>query len=210
MVSKLRTGSRDTRYLHELQSLSSKKEGDSVLNRLTNMKKLLVGMLLVLIVGFTALRVSAKEDLSAAALRASVDYKMEMLTNKRIQLEKSIKALEEEFERKLKMREINLDNPLPFFAKLLRGNVLKVDKKWEFLVIDLGNQNQITVGEKNPQEITVALPAKMTMNVIRGTKFIGTITVTKVNDETAICDISSVLGGREILPGDQVLPADKE
>lgn len=171
------------------------------------MQKLFLGTLLVLLVGFAALPVSAKEDASAAALRAAVDYKMEVLIEKRIQLEKRVKELKEEFERRKNNPIIDINNPAPIFTKHLRGNVLKVDKQWEFLVIDLGNKNKIMVGEENPQEVTVALPEKLTMNVIRGTKFIGTVTVTRVNEGTAICDIASVVGGRQIQPGDCVLPA---
>lgn len=174
-------------------------------HRFTNMKKLIVGMLLVVTVGAVMLPVCAEESVSIAALRASVDYKMELLISKRVQLEKSVKELEEDYERILREPVINPNNPTPFYTKHLNGQVLKIDHQWNFIIIDLGNKNKITVGKKTPREVVVALPEKLIMNVIRGKKFIGTVKVTRVNDQTAVCDISSVTGGRQIRPGDRVL-----
>ena len=162
--------------------------------------------MVLLLIGFAAVPVFA--DVSGAELGAAVDYKLELLINNRIHLEQSIKELRNILENRVTTPIAGNDPASLVFLKHLDGNVLKVNKKWDFVLIDLGMKNKITVGDENPREITVALPEKLTMNVIRGKKFIGTVTVTKVNDKTAICDIASVAAGRQILPGDRVLFAE--
>lgn len=73
--------------------------------------------------------------------------------------------------------------------KNLRGKVLKVNKKWKFIVIDLGK-------DKIASE-------HIFMDVVRGKQIIGQVEIIRINDNCSVCDIKSQ--AEEIKAGDQVM-----
>lgn len=94
-----------------------------------------------------------------------------------------------------------------FLVNKLEGQVLKVNKKWDFVVIDLGKEaakNKMIIGKKNPKEITVSLPEGKVMDIARNNKFLGQIKIIRVNDNCAIGDIIPDNKQGEIEPGDKV------
>ena len=95
------------------------------------------------------------------------------------------------------------------FVSLLKGKVLEVDKKWGFVVINLGKHNRIVVpGKKKDVEKDVALPENKRMDVSRGDSFICQIKIVDVNDTCAIGDIvPGTMKGDGIMPGDKVFIA---
>jgi hypothetical protein len=94
-----------------------------------------------------------------------------------------------------------------FLVNKLEGKVLKVNKKWDFVVIDLGKEaakNKMIIGKKNPKEINVALPEGKVMDITRNNKFLGQIKIIRVNDNCAIGDILAGNKQGSIEPGDKV------
>jgi peptidoglycan hydrolase CwlO-like protein len=89
-------------------------------------------------------------------------------------------------------------------VKLLEGKVLKVDKKWGFVVIDLGKHNTVMLGKNKDKPRDVALPENRKMDVARGEEYIGQIKVVDVNDNCAIADIIPEAMKGKIAPGDKV------
>lgn len=92
-------------------------------------------------------------------------------------------------------------------VKKLEGNILKVNKKWDFVVIDLGKEskkNKMMRGIKNPKEINVSLPEGEVMDVSRNNKYLGQIKIIRVNDNCAIADILADNKQGVIEPGDRV------
>jgi hypothetical protein len=85
--------------------------------------------------------------------------------------------------------------------KKLRGTVVSVNRKWGYVVLDLGKKNEVEQevkdGEKKTvKKVTVPLPPDKDMIVARGigedNKYIAKIRVTRVLDN---CAIASVLPG---------------
>jgi len=93
-------------------------------------------------------------------------------------------------------------------VKKLKGNVLKVNKKWDFVIIDIGKKaenNKLILGtEDNPVERIIALQPGKVMDVARGNKFLGKIKIIRVNDRCAIADILDIEKAADIEQGDRV------
>lgn len=81
----------------------------------------------------------------------------------------------------------------------LQGKVLKVNEKWNFIVIDLGLKNKIKLDKK---EVEAPLKKGWNMYVMRDDKIIAQATVVRVNDMTGVCEITDKED--TILPGDKV------
>ena len=86
----------------------------------------------------------------------------------------------------------------------LEGKVVRVNKKWGFVVINLGQNNKMIVGLKEKSTKTVPLEEDVTMDVARGPKFMGKIHIVKVAENCAIGDIIPESTTGEIKPGDKV------
>ncbi len=100
------------------------------------------------------------------------------------------------------------------FYEKLEGKILDVNSKWEFVVIDLGKNNKLVIGDKKKVEKTVPLPEGKTMMVGRGNEYLGKIKVIRVNDNCAIANILPDQLNGKIEPGDKVffakaLPQEK-
>ena len=101
-----------------------------------------------------------------------------------------------------------MDIPDDILVKKLKGNILKVNKKWDFVIIDIGKKaenNKLILGnEDNPVERIVALQEGKIMTVARGNKFLGKIKIIRVNDRCAIADILEAANVSSIEQGDRV------
>ena len=85
----------------------------------------------------------------------------------------------------------------------LEGKVLRVNNKWGFVVIDLGQNNKMLVGSKK-KEVPVPLPEDAEMDVARGSQYLGKIRIVKVGENCAIGDIIAETAAGELKPGDKV------
>jgi hypothetical protein len=94
-------------------------------------------------------------------------------------------------------------------VKMLEGKVLRVNKKWGFVMIDLGKDNKMIIGNKKKVEKSVALPEGKVMTVARNDKYIGQIKVVKVNNDCSIADMLEMSGENAIQAGDKVYFARK-
>ncbi len=96
-------------------------------------------------------------------------------------------------------------------VKRLEGEVLEVNDKWDFVVINLGSDNKMVVGSKDkPHEITVPLPKDEVMHVARKGEYIAKIKVIQVNDNCAIADVVPDLKNKKINAGDRVFFQNKD
>ncbi len=86
----------------------------------------------------------------------------------------------------------------------LEGKIIELNPKWDFVVIDLGKNNKITVGAKKKREEIVPLPEGKVMFVGREDQYLGKIKVIRVNDNCAIANIMPEDMGGKIKVGDKV------
>lgn len=93
--------------------------------------------------------------------------------------------------------------------EMLTGKVLRVNKKWGFVMIDLGKDNKVIIGNVKKVEKSVPLPEGQVMDVARNDKFIGQIKVVKVNNDCSIADMVNNSTETGIQPGDKVFFARK-
>ncbi|GEM_PF-6222486 len=108
------------------------------------------------------------------------------------------------FQKKIKELLEGVDDINIIYTKL-EGKVLQVNNKWDYIVIDLGKLTKMTVGEgKKKKEIIVPLPEGKTMMVSNGESYIAKVRVSRVNDNTAICDILPDLRNGTVSIGDKV------
>ena len=97
--------------------------------------------------------------------------------------------------KKLKRKIIELtsdkeiDPPVP---QTVRGKVLVVDPKWDFLVLDVGAKNE--------------LPERGVLLVSRNGELVAKIRVTNVQDQRSIANIMPGWKIKDVLEGDVVLP----
>ena len=82
----------------------------------------------------------------------------------------------------------------------LHGKVLKFDKKWGNVIIDLGKNNKIQVNERT---ITVPVPINSELIVARNDKFVARIKIEQVFDNYSLAAITFPLN-EELKPGDIV------
>ena len=142
---------------------------------------------------------------STKDLCKAVDDRMDQLTQRREALEKSFYSMRAELRKLLTTdgsSEANAALPNNLI-KFLKGRVLSVNNKWDFILIDLGKMNAVTLGKTNRQ-VSVALPRKLKMDVVRDNQFIGTVSVTRVNENTAVCDFIVMKDGSRPQVGDVV------
>ena len=99
---------------------------------------------------------------------------------------------------------------------LVKGNVKKVDDKWNFVIIDLGSNLKVyqTIEDKTFSS-PVVIPAKKTMSVVRGLgtekpKFIGKIYLTEVHSDYAVANIDAAQLKSDVEPGDAVIFLDDD
>ena len=103
----------------------------------------------------------------------------------------------------------------PKNLRLLKGKVVEVSKKWDFVVIDLGVKNDVEqiVGQKK-LPLKVFLPNNEDMLVARElngdkSEFVGRIKLVKVYDTCSIANVlPSPMGTNSIKPGDIVFFGD--
>ena len=88
----------------------------------------------------------------------------------------------------------------------LVGKVVDVNKKWDFVVIDLGKNSKLKRMMKNgkPQELKTPLPNDKEMFVSRGDQFIAKIKIVKVSDNCSIANITPGPRGGTVEIGDKV------
>jgi len=94
-------------------------------------------------------------------------------------------------ERKIKdlTSDKETDPPVP---QHVRGKVLVVDPKWDFLVLDVGSKNE--------------LPVRGVLLVSRNGELVAKIRVTDVQDQRSIANIMPGWKIKDVLEGDVVLP----
>ncbi|HBC88952.1 MAG TPA: hypothetical protein DCZ94_18575 [Lentisphaeria bacterium] len=130
------------------------------------------------------------------------------LANQKIEgLNKDIEKMKQEVA-SMKKKMLELLEGVPdadiIYTKL-EGKILQVNNKWDYVIIDLGKLTKMTVGEgKKKKEIIVPLPEGKTMMVTNGESYVAKVKVTKVNDNTAICDILPDLRNGTVSVGDKV------
>lgn len=96
------------------------------------------------------------------------------------------------------------------FVKKLKGTVIEVNRKWDFVVIDLGSENKMTVpaGKDKTREIVVPLPQNWVMTAARDDNFLAKLKIIRVNQNCAIADILPEQRKSDIQVGDQVYFGD--
>jgi len=155
---------------------------------------------------------ACKKDLTSAKNSlAEVQGKLDQAIEQVSKFEQRVKVLEKE------VSTLRGDDPVEgpkagpvgadFLVKKLEGNVLKVNKKWDFVVIDLGKtakKNKMMRGANGNKEVTIALPEGKVMDISRNNKFLGQIKIIRVNDNCAIGDIIQDNKQGTIEPGDKV------
>ena len=94
-------------------------------------------------------------------------------------------------------------------VKMLKGKVLRVNKKWGFVMIDLGTDNKMIIGTKKKVEKSVPLPEGQIMDVARNDKLVAQVKIVKVNNDCSIADLLPDSMGASIQPGDKVFFARK-
>ena len=104
----------------------------------------------------------------------------------------------------------------PAALKMIKGQVVDINAKWDFVVINVGAKTQVIqkIGVKE-NTIAAPLPADKNMTVARGLSenpaFIGKIKITKVYDDCAIANvIPSPKGKDSIQVGDVVFFSDED
>lgn len=95
-------------------------------------------------------------------------------------------------------------------VKKLEGNILEVNDKWDFVVINLGKSNKLAVGKNKDKKITVSLPLGSTLDVSRDNQYIAKIKVLRVNETCAIADVLYDLKNGKVQPGDKVFFASSK
>jgi hypothetical protein len=85
----------------------------------------------------------------------------------------------------------------------LEGKILRVNEKWGFVVIDLGLNNTMLVGDSK-KEVKVPLKEDEKMDVSRGSDYLGQIHIVKVAENCAIADIVPESLSGKMEPGDKV------
>lgn len=104
----------------------------------------------------------------------------------------------------------------PEALKLLKGKVIDVNRKWDFVVINLGKENTVyqKIDDKTVNPVPVKLPLDREMTVARGigveNEFVGKIKIVKVYDVCAIGNILPEPKGGSIEKGDIVYFQDEE
>jgi len=89
-------------------------------------------------------------------------------------------------------------------VKMLKGEVTNVNKKWGFVMINLGKDNKLIIGNVKKVEKSVALPEGQVMTVARGDKFVGQIKIVKVDNDCSIADMVGDSTTEAIRKGDTV------
>lgn len=107
-----------------------------------------------------------------------------------------------------------LENGDPRLLKYLKGKVVEMNDKWDFVVIDLGKVSKVKqqVGKKEIDN-EVTLPANSEMVVARNlgadNQFVGKIRIIKVNDNCALANVlPSPKGKSSVQVGDTVFFSD--
>lgn len=142
---------------------------------------------------------------------AETEDKLNEQIEKCDKLEKQVAKLEDKIKKLLGEDEDGMGGEgidENYLVNKLEGNVIKVNNKWDFVVIDLGKQakkNKMKRGVPGRQkEINVSLPEGRVMDVARNNKFLGQIKIIRVNENCAIGDILPENKQGDIEPGDRV------
>lgn len=90
----------------------------------------------------------------------------------------------------------------PKLLKMLKGRVIDVNTKWDFVVINIGKNSKVS-------SMNVAIPKNEEMVVVRGLgtaspKFVGKVRIVEVNDDCSIANIVPDKEGDSIKIGDVV------
>jgi hypothetical protein len=101
------------------------------------------------------------------------------------------------FASKIKKQELQIEalrgrESDPFVPPTVRGKVLVVDPKWDFLVLDVGAKNE--------------LPLRGVLLVSRNGELVAKIRVSDVQDQRSIANIMPGWKLKDVLEGDVVLP----
>jgi chromosome segregation ATPase len=90
------------------------------------------------------------------------------------------------------------------FLNRLHGEVLKYDKKWGNVIINLGKKNKVKIKVNDKEkDITVPLPVNSELIVARNDKFIARVKVEQVFDNYSLATVTFPLN-EELKPGDIV------
>ena len=116
---------------------------------------------------------STKEELATTKTR--LEDKIKEIAG----LEVKVKDLEDKLANFVDVTKPQDEKQLDLKLKL-EGKVVRVNKKWGFVVINLGQNNKMIVGLKEKSEKNVPLEEDVTMDVARGPKFMGKIHIVKV------------------------------
>jgi len=150
----------------------------------------------------------------------SAQTQVAVLTNKVNQKDTEIKALNRKvtgLERQLNkfVKALDVDdektNPNdPKLLKILKGRIIDINTKWDFVVINLGAQSKVEqkIGDK-VRLFPVNIPNEEEMVVVRGLdtdkpEFVGKIKLVQINDNCSIANIEKDYKTYDIRVGDVV------
>ncbi|MEM6823178.1 MAG: hypothetical protein AAF558_14700 [Verrucomicrobiota bacterium] len=150
----------------------AEKELSTASQELTKMKELLGGRELQ-----TVLTQKKDTEEQLKVIETEKNLIQETLLKKQAEIDK-FKALDE--------RRIAQSAPLE-----LSGKVVAINKAWNFVVLDVGKENQLVEG--------------IDLTVYRGDSLIGKVRTVSVDENTAIADVLPEWSKSEIQVGDQVL-----
>lgn len=157
---------------------------------------------------------SYKSELDAA------NNKIKQVTNDLKNRDNEIKSLNRkivalERSNKTERKDVDDDSPKmdstdPRLLRLVKGQVIEVNTKWDYVVINLGQQSTIEykVGEKASM-VPVKIPENEEMIVVRGLdskepEFIGKVKIVQVNPNCSIANIMPEPKAKKVKVGDTV------
>jgi hypothetical protein len=148
----------------------------------------------------TADLTAARNELFAYTATAVKPEEIKGLVADLKSLQKTVEGLREEnklFAFDIKKKQAELDNLRgkpedPFVPREIRGKVLVVDPKWDFLVLDVGGK--------------AGLPQKGVMLVSRNGELVAKVRVMDVQDQRSIANIMPGWKLKDVMEGDVVLP----
>ncbi len=103
-------------------------------------------------------------------------------------------------------QEITQDNRYADLYLQLTGTIVEVNRKWDFVVIDLGKSSMFKRSLRGGkiQVVKAPLPSDKELYVARGGQFIAKIKVVKVDDNCAVANVTSGPRGGRVEVGDKV------
>ncbi len=131
----------------------------------------------------------AKEEIKSKLTRAIGELKA--LRGKLKSLSMDRVALEEKMKQLGLSGEVSLDKIVVNPLATNEGNIVVINREHDFIVINLGEANGITIGQ--------------TLSVYRGKKYLGNIKIERVQENLSVADFIAPLDKDKVKEGDKVV-----